>query len=319
MSLSDAREQAARNALAVKAGEDILGERQRSVASGLTFQQAAERAIQAYSPDWKGKTAQVKRAQLETYAYPAIGGIQVNEVTPADVYGLLTPIWTTKRAMAGKVKTTLSSIFAWAIANDLVSGNPVLAITRALPRAGGKVQHHKALPWQEVPAMLAKIDGSGAAESTKLCIRLLALTAARSGEVRGAAWDEFDGDTWTIPASRMKEGKAHRVPLSEAALAVLERARELTGGQGLVFPSWTGRSITPGALSKLFIDLGIACVPHGLRSTFRTWAAESDVPREIGEFCLAHVVGSQAERAYMRSDLYQQRAEVMQRWAAAIS
>ena len=240
-------------------------------------------------------------------------------MTSADVYRLLTPIWTTKRAMASKVKATIGRVFSWAIANDFVKTNPVQAVNGALPKAGGKVQHHRALPWQEVPAMLEKVDGSGAAETTKLCVRLLTLTACRSGEVRGASWDEFDGTTWTIPASRMKEGAAHVVPLSEAALAVLERSRELTGGDGLVFKSWTGRSITAGALSKLFSDLELGCVPHGMRSSFRVWAAEADIPREIAEFCLAHVVGSAAERAYQRSDLYQQRGGVMERWAAACS
>ena len=320
VSLSDAREAAARNALMVRAGQDILSERQRSVATGMTFAEAAERAIQSHSMAWKnGKTAQVWHAMLSSYVYPSIGNMPISAVTSADVFGVLSPVLQSKPAIGAKIKTQLNTVFAWAAAHDLVTTNPLLAVGRALPKTAGKVQHHKALPWQEVPAMLATVDASSAAETTKLCIRLLALTAARSGEVRGATWDEFDGDVWVIPPSRMKEGKAHRVPLSEAALAVLERAWELTGGQGLVFPSWTGRSITPGALSKLFADLGIACVPHGLRSTFRVWAAEAGVSWDVAEHALAHVTGTQSERAYMRSDLFEQRAEVMQRWATAIS
>ncbi len=200
--------------------------------------------------------------------------------------------------MAGKVKTALNAIFAWAAANDLVQVNPILAVRGALPKAGWKVQHHRALAWEEVPAMLATISESGAAETTKLFVRFLTLTATRSGGSRGARWEEVDGDVWSIPESRMKSGKEHRVPLSSAALDVLQRARELTGGQGLIFPSRTGRPISDGALSKLFGEAGIACVPHGMRTSFRVWAAEAQVPREVGEFALAHVVGTQAERAY---------------------
>ena len=286
----------------------------------LTFQQAAERAIQSYAQGWKTeKTAQVWRGMLVQYVYPAIGGIPINAVTSSDVFSVLSPVWPVHRATATKVKTTINAVFAWAAANDLVQSNPVLAINRALPKAGGTVQHRKALGWGEVPAMLATIRDSGAAATTKLCVEFLALTACRSGEVRGMTWDEIDGDVWTVPGERMKQGKPHRVPLSSAALSVLEQARELTGGQGLVFPSKTGRPLSDGALSKLFKDLGIDCVPHGLRSTFRVWAAEADVPREVAEFALAHVVGTQAERAYQRSDLFRQRVEVMQTWGDALT
>ena len=320
MSLAEAREAAARNILAIKAGEDVLGDRQRRDPAMLTFQQAAERAIQSYAQGWQNdKTAQVWHGMLRQYVYGEIGNIPIDKVSSADVFRVLSPVWTARRATATKVKTAINAIYAWAAANDLVQMNPVLAVNRALPKAGGQVEHRRALPWQEVPQLLATVEASGAAETTKLCVRFLALTACRSGEVRGAEWTEIDGDVWTIPASRMKQGRAHNVPMSAAAMAVLEQARELTGGQGLVFPSKAGSPLSDGALSKLFKDLGIDCVPHGLRSTFRVWAAEADVPREVGEFALAHVVGSAAERAYQRSDLFRQRVEVMERWAVALA
>ena len=320
VSLAEAREAAARNILAIKAGEDVLGDRQRRDPAMLTFQQAAERAIQSYAQGWQNdKTAQVWHGMLRQYVYGEIGNIPIDKVSSADVFRVLSPVWTARRATATKVKTAINAIYAWAAANDLVQMNPVLAVNRALPKAGGQVEHRRALPWQEVPQLLATVEASGAAETTKLCVRFLALTACRSGEVRGAEWTEIDGDVWTIPASRMKQGRAHNVPMSAAAMAVLEQARELTGGQGLVFPSKAGSPLSDGALSKLFKDLGIDCVPHGLRSTFRVWAAEADVPREVGEFALAHVVGSAAERAYQRSDLFRQRVEVMERWAVALA
>ena len=220
-----------------------------------------------------------------------------------------------------RLRRPSNAVYAWAAANDLVQSNPVLAINRALPKAGGQVEHRRALPWQEVPQLLATVEASGAAETTKHCVRFLALTAARSGEVRAAEWTEIDLDAkvWTIPASKMKQAKEHRVPLSAAALAVIEAAQQYRGDSTLVFPSKTGRALSDGALSKLFGELGIACVPHGLRATFRTWAAEAGVSREIAEFCLAHVVGSQAERAYQRSDLFRDRVEVMERWAATLT
>ena len=322
VSLAEAREAAARNILAIKAGEDVLGDRQRRDPAMLTFQQAAERAIQSYAQGWQNdKTAQVWHGMLRQYVYGEIGNIPINEVTSADVFRVLSPIWTARRATATKVKTTLNAVYAWAAANDLVQSNPVLAINCALPKAGGQVEHRRALPWQEVPQLLATVEASGAAETTKHCVRFLALTAARSGEVRAAEWTEIDLDAkvWTIPASKMKQAKEHRVPLSDAALAVIEAAQQYRGDSTLVFPSKTGRALSDGALSKLFGELGIACVPHGLRATFRTWAAEAGVSREIGEFVLAHVVGTQAERAYQRSDLFRQRVEVMERWAATLT
>jgi len=323
VSLAEAREAAASNALAVKAGDDVLAERRaRSIPSDVpTFGTAAEIAIQGYAQHWKGggRTADVWRAMLERHVYPAIGGMRVDEITGGDVYDILNPLWSSHHAMAVKIKTALNAVFGWCYTHGFVEVNPVQNLRGQL-RGAVKVQHHRALPWHEVGAALARVDASGAAETTKLALRFLALTAARSGEVRAAEWHELDVDLrcWVIPADRMKTGKPHRIPLSEAACAVLRRAEQLTGGVGLVFPSRTGRRISDGALSKLFAELAINSVPHGLRSSFRVWAAEADVPREVAEHALAHVVGPESERAYQRSDLYRQRFEVMERWAAAI-
>ena len=323
VSLAEAREIAAANALAVKAGEDVLANRGRRASLGLlTFEQAAERTMQTYASSWKtDKTGRVWRSLLAEYVYPSIGALPIAHVTGGDLFRVISPVWATKRAMAVKVKSVINAVYAWATANDLVQTNPLLAVVGALPKAGRQVQHHRSLPWQEVPELLATIEGSSAGATTKLAVRFLALTAARSGEVRGAQWSEVDIEarTWTIPGERMKQGLPHRVPLSPAALAVIEAARQHSDGLGLIFPSRTGRKLSEGALSKLFGDLGIDCVPHGLRSTFRVWADETDVPRDVAEFALAHVVGSASERAYRRSDLYRQREQVMADWADAIA
>ena len=168
---------------------------------------------------------------------------------------------------------------------------------------------------------LDSVRQSEAYEVTKLAIEFLTLTACRSGEVRGARWDEIgrDAAAWTVPATRMKNGREHRVPLSAAALAVLDRAREYADPSGLVFPSVTGKTLSDSTLSKLFRYLGIGGTPHGMRSIFRTWAAEcSDAPREICELALAHVEGSAAELAYRRTDYFEKRHALMAAWACAI-
>ena len=144
------------------------------------------------------------------------------------------------------------------------------------------------------------------------------LTAVRSGEVRGARWDEIDVDkaVWTISGERMKTGREHRVPLSSAAVAVLDEAKAIAPSAGLVFPSVTGRMMSDSTLSKLLRENGVKAVPHGFRSSFRDWAAEcSDAPREVAEMALAHIEGSATKRAYRRTDLFEKRRELMQAWA----
>ena len=162
------------------------------------------------------------------------------------------------------------------------------------------------------------IRETGAWEATKLCFELLTLTATRSGEIRLAKWSEFDLETqvWTIPAPRMKRQREHRVPLSNQAMEVLRRARSLNEVDGLVFPSITGKALTDSTISKLLRENSIGCVPHGMRSSFRVWAAEcTDTPREIAEMALAHVEGSAVELAYRRTDYFQARRRLMQQWA----
>ena len=159
---------------------------------------------------------------------------------------------------------------------------------------------------------------SRAHASTKLCFELIALTACRSNEARGARFDEIEGDVWTIPGDRTKAGKPHRVALSEGALAVLDKARELTGGKGLVFPSPTGRTMSDSTCSKLIKELGINGTIHGLRATFRTWCGETGKARELAEAALGHVVGG-VEGAYQRGDALALRRELMADWAVYVS
>ena len=158
--------------------------------------------------------------------------------------------------------------------------------------------------------------------ATKLALEFLTLTACRSGEVRGARWKEIDlaAREWIVPAERMKAGRAQRVPLAARALEVLDVARELSDGSGLVFPSVRGLQLSDNTLSKLLRNLGIAAVPHGMRSSFRDWAAEcTDAPREVCELALAHANSDRVEAAYRRSDLFERRRQLMDDWATYLT
>ena len=196
------------------------------------------------------------------------------------------------------------------------------AMGQALGRQQAIVQHMRALPHGAVADALATVRASQASVTTKRAFEFLVLTAARSGEVRLATWDEMDLDAgvWTIPAARMKAKRDHRVPLSGRALAILHDVPRLSDGTGLVFRSLRGKPLSTVTLSKSIKVLGIAAVPHGFRSTFRDWAAEeTNHPREVVEAALAHTVQNKVEAAYARSDLFERRRRLMDEWAAYLS
>ena len=252
------------------------------------------------------------------YAMPTLGRKSVSEITSGDVLGVIAPILG-KRETAKKVRQRISAIMKWAVAQGYRESNPAgEALTAALPKSGARVEHRRALPFAEVGAAIQKVRTTDAWPATKLAFEYMTLTATRSGEARLAEWREIDDKsmTWTIPASRMKSALEHRVPLSQQAMDLLQQARELSEGSGLVFPSQRGKALTDSTVSKLLRENQIGCVPHGMRSSFRDWAAEcSDVPREVCEFALAHVEGSTSELAYRRTDYFERRRGLMSEWA----
>ncbi len=213
----------------------------------------------------------------------------------------------------------------WVIAEGWHKDNPVGNIGQVLPKQRGGPVHRKALPYAEVGECLRAVRGSGAWIGTKLAFQYAVLTAARSGEVRHATWNEIGGapdggdilnaDIWSIPAERMKMNKPHRVPLSWQAVAVLGQARRLKGSSDLLFPSSRGRALSDMTLSKLLRELGFEAHMHGFRTSFRTWVQEqTDVSGEVAELALAHVNRDRVEAAYARSDLFDRRRMLMQRW-----
>ncbi len=314
-SLAEARQKAFEYRKLARAGHDP-----RAVKDAPpTFEAALEEVLAIQRPSWRpGSRSEAQwRASLRRYAFPRLGSMPVDQITTADVLAVLAPIWGTKRETARRVRQRIGAVMKWAVAQGHRTDNPAGdAIAAALPKGGAPRKHFRALPHAEVGAAIAEVWKSGAAVATKLALEFLILTAARSGEVRWARWDEIDDEaaTWTIPADRTKSGREHRVPLSGRALAVLGVAEEFGDGSDLVFPSPAGGVLSSSTLSKAIRDLELDCVPHGFRTSFRVWCGDTGVDREVAEAALAHVVRNKVEAAYARGTLFERRREVMEAW-----
>ena len=322
VSLAEARQKAFEHRKISWAGGDPVALKRRPDVP--TFAEAVESVIAIHRDGWKdaGKSEKQWRASLRDYAMPRLGRRRIDQITTADVMAVLIPHWHSKNETMRRVRQRIGAVMKWAVAQGYRGDNPAGdAISAALPTTGTMRRHQRALPFAEVGAALAKVKGSNAYKGTVLALELLVLTACRSGEVRLVTWEEvdFEAETWTVPASRMKAKRDHRVPLSTRALEILHEARALKDGSGLVFPSAHGRAISDNTISKLLRELGIEAVPHGFRSSFRDWAAEcSDAPREVCELALAHVNSDRVEAAYRRTDLFERRRVLMEEWSGFI-
>ena len=319
VSLSQAREKCVLNRVARRRGDLVLPGRKRTIP---TFGEALDRVIAIHAAGWTddGRSEKQWRASLRDYAMWRLGELPVNRIGTADVMAVLLPIWGEKRETARRVRQRISAVMRWAVAQGYREDNPAgEAIGAALPKTGVRTRHQPALPYREVRGAMERVRASRAYPTTVLAFEFLVLTACRSGEVRGARWEEMDLEAreWRIPGERMKANREHRVPLSTGALSVLREARSVVEGSELVFPSVRGRRLSDATISKMVRELGIGAVPHGFRSSFRDWAAEcSDAPREVCELALAHVNSDRVEAAYRRSDLFERRRELMEEWAA---
>ena len=307
VSLAEAHNVAFANLQRARTGGDPLAEKRHD--QGVpTVEEAAAVVLEQQRPGWRNaKHTRDWPRSLRAYAFPRIGAMPVSDVTTADVMAILTPIWHDKPETARRVRQRIGAVMKWAVAMGHRPDNPAGdALGQALGRQQTVVQHMRALPHGAVADALATVRASQASVTTKRAFEFLVLTAARSGEVRLATWDEMglDAGVWTIPAARMKAKRDHRVPLSGRALAILHDVQRLSDGTGLVFRSLRGKALSNMTLSKLIKELGIAAVPHGFRSSFRDWAAErTRTPREVVEAALAHTVQNPTEAAYARSDL----------------
>ena len=329
VSLAEARELAAENQRLIRQGRDPLAEK-RQVVEELkrpaipTFAQAAEQVIEMRRPTWSNaKHASQWTNTLATYAHPVIGRKVVDEVTTGDVLAVLTPIWTTKPETASRVRQRLEAVFDWTVAQGWRTYNPAgKGVLRALPRVSRLKDNHTALPYLEVPEALQRVRESTSDLVTRLSFEFLVLTAARSGEVRLAAWEEMDLEkaTWTVPGERMKARRKHRVPLSRRCLEILSQAEELDSGKaGLVFLGGKGgKPLSDMVYTVMLRRLGIPAVAHGFRSSFKDWCMETKDPDAIwfpSEAALAHNLGNSTQKPYVRTDLLEMRRPLMEEWA----
>ena len=329
--LSEAREKARAARTLVDSGQDPITARREARSAMLaarlaeiTFENAAHQFIEAKSAEWKagGKSADQWTASLRDHAFPVIGGLRVSDVDRAQVLRVLEPIWTTTTETASRVRQRMESILDWATVRGYRHGdNPARwkgYLDKVLPAPGkvSKVEHHAALPYGEVGAFMTKLRGRGGMGARALEFAIL--TACRSGEVRGAKWEEIDlkAKVWTVPAERMKAKKEHRVPLSPAAVKLLKELPRIEGTD-LVFPPPRGaKPLSDNTLTKVLKDMGVPVTAHGFRSTFRDWAAEAThYPRDVAEMALAHTIGDKVEAAYRRGDLFEKRTALMSDWA----
>ena len=331
LTLAKARDAAAALRLKVKSGVDPLAERASEAAEALAAAQAAKvashtfkAAAEAYIATNEGSWRNAKHRQqwantLTSYVYPVIGDLPVGDVATAHVLSILEPIWKEKPETASRLRGRIETILDSAKARGYRRGeNPARwrgHIAQILPpRTRLSRGHHRAMPYETVPDFVARLKARKAMAA--LALEFTILTAARTGEVIGATWDEVDlaKAVWTIPAARMKAGKEHRVPLSERALAILEAAK-IDGSESL-FTGDSGGKLSGMAMTMLLRRMDADCTAHGFRSGFRDWAAERTAyAHEVCEMALAHTIGNKVEAAYRRGDLFDKRRRLMADWA----
>lgn len=321
VSLAEAREKALAFRKLAREGGDPLAERRKAQVGVPTFAQAVEKVHDEHKATWKNaKHAQQWINTLQTYACPHLGTKPVDQIATPDVLKALAPIWLTKPETARRVRQRIGTVMDWAKAAGHRAGdNPVEGVAKGLPKQTDRDEHHMALAYAEVPAFVGRLRTYGGGEPVRLAFELLILTAARTSEVLGMSWAEVDlaERLWTVPAVRMKAGRVHRVPLSDCAVAVLGRAKEISTGAALVFPGRSGeRPLSNMVFLMMLRRMGLDVTAHGFRSSFRDWAAEqTSLPREVAEMALAHTVENRIEAAYRRGDLLEKRRDLMQQWA----
>ncbi|MEM7303853.1 MAG: integrase arm-type DNA-binding domain-containing protein [Pseudomonadota bacterium] len=319
VSLAEAREQSGELRKIARKGGDPDTIRKRG---NLTFEHAARKVHEDLEKTWSNpKHSKIWISSLERFVFPEFGERPLETIEAADILSVLSPIWVTKHDTARRVKQRVATIFDWAKgAGHYPRENPVNGIAKALPTVKQRPKHMSALAWRDLPAFMSELgdrDGISAR-----CLEFIILTAARSGEARGARWDEIDGGIWTIPAERTKRRLPHRVPLCNGAQAALKAMKGMD--RDLVFPSvqsgkdGRSRPMSDAVFKALMLRMKrLGLTTHGFRSTFRDWCSESaKVDRAVAEAALHHAYGDQVERAYARSDLFERRRAVMDAWGA---
>ena len=328
VTLAQAREKARELKEQVQKGIDPVAQKKSHKASLIaaqskliTFDEAARKFLSFKTAEFKSqKHAAQWSSTLSAYASPVIGKLNVADVELSHIVKILEPIWTTKTETASRLRGRIESVLAWAKVSGYREGdNPASwkgNLDAVFPKPGKlkNIQHHKALPWEEIPSFTTLLKNKEGISARAL--EFLILTACRSSEARGAVWSEIDlkKGIWTIPADRMKAGKEHSVPLSKRATEILDEIPRIEGSE-FIFPGMRGGMISDVALAKTLKSIRSDVTTHGFRSTFRDWCAEcTDYPHEVAEMALAHTIPNAVERAYRRGDLLEKRRHLMRDW-----
>ena len=318
VSLKLARERAAVVRAQVECGLNPVAERKK-VGGIPTFREAAALVHAEQKASWRNaKHGAQWITTLETYCFPHFGETSIATLDAPAVRDALITIWLEKPETARRVRQRISSVINWAVGKGYRDAPLSMAgINKSLPKQRGGVKHHKAMPYANVPAFMETIRETETIG--RLALELAILTAARSGEVRGATWDEIDmfNRLWTIPAERMKMEREHVVPLSDAAIAALENAKRYRrNSTNLVFPGVNkGKELSDMTLTKVLRDMGLKYTVHGFRSSFKDWAADTtQYQNELSEMALAHAVKGKSEAAYRRGNMLEKRRAMMNDW-----
>ncbi|MCT2557374.1 tyrosine-type recombinase/integrase [Tsuneonella sp. YG55] len=317
ISLARARERCREVRTAIAEGRDPLTLWKPSPPMARFFEEVAREFVE--QREFSAKSRQQALTRLERYAFPRLGKLQVQSVDADNIAEALRPIWTTKPETAVRTRDLILRTLRFGRPDGaLLETTLARAITDRLP-AQPRNKNFAAMPYTQVPGFMAKLAGKKTMGA--LALQTVILTATRSGEARGATWREIDFDeaVWTVPAERMKMKRPHRIPLSPQAVAVLRAARDMPRADrkadGLVFPGATGKPLSDMTLTKILRDMNEPVTVHGMRSSFRDWAAEqTSLPGEIAEAALAHAVPNAVEAAYRRTTFFDKRREMMNAW-----
>jgi len=325
VSLAEAREKAARMRKIARQHGDPLAERRKEQRLVPTFEQAAREVHKSHSASWKNaKHKQQWINTLTDYVFPIFGSLRVDQVHTPEVLKALSPIWLKKPETARRVRQRIKTVFDWAKASGFRSGdNPVEDISKGLPKQPNTQTHHAALPYAEIPTFIKALRKTDASKAAQLAFEFLILTATRTNEVINATWNEIDlkSKTWTIPSSRMKATREHRIPLSRCCIEILKETRKISNDSPYVFTNpVTGKPLSNMVFLMLLRRMKQDITAHGFRSSFRDWASErTNIPRDVCEAALAHSLKDKTEAAYNRTDLFDKRRELMESWAAFVT
>ncbi|WP_297845303.1 site-specific integrase [Pseudomonas sp.] len=320
--LAEARETALEYRKIARNGGDPVAIRRQTRVVIPTFEAAARTVHAEHSTSWaNAKHADQWINTLTTYVFPKFGDLPVDRINTPEILGALAPIWLTKPETAKRVRQRIGTVLDWSKAAGFRTGdNPIDSVSKGLPKQPGKDEHHEALPYAELPAFLQSLRKTSSSELATLAFEFLILNASRTGEVLLAKWSEVDlsDGVWTIPASRMKAKREHRIPLTPTSIELLTRAKALADDSDYIFP---GRDAKKPMSNMVFLmilrRMGLTITAHGFRSSFRDWASEQTTfSRDACEMALAHTIKDKVEAAYRRGDLFEKRRDLMLAWAA---